>query len=193
MSNALKYPPEGGDYNRGIPFIAISSVLGLLGTSTTIIRIYMRTVERKLGLDDLCIVLANIIYLLELSFAGLSVRAGYGRHLFYLTKPQVVEATKWTFVTQVLIFFVNPFWRTSICLFVLRIKQTRWLRWSMYTLIGCLFIFCIIPLVAFLAQCHPINAYWDRTQGTCSLPTTYNNTLYAYKGWKNLKQPISRD
>lgn len=56
----------------------------------------------------------------------------------------------------------------SICLFLLRIVDSKRVKQGMYTLIGCLIIFTAISTFLFLGVCRPLNAYWDvGVNGVC--------------------------
>ena len=58
--------------------------------------------------------------------------------------------------------------KTSICLFLLRIVDSRKIRIAIYALIGCLITFTTISVCLFLGVCRPLNAYWDvGVDGVC--------------------------
>ena len=60
------------------------------------------------------------------------------------------------------------FTKISICLFLLRIVDSRRIRIAIYVLIGCLIIFTTICACLFLGVCRPLKAYWDvGVDGVC--------------------------
>lgn len=172
-------PPPAGDVNRGTTFIALAVVFGFLSTATTAIRIGIRALSHQLGWDDLAIVLASSLVAIELVFNGLQYHTGDGRHMYYLTESQVVTTLKWGYVTEFFLFLIICFTKISICLFVLRIKKTGWLKWCLYTLMGGLVITTLVCEVILFAQCRPIHAFWDRKSGTCWDPVIYNDAIWA--------------
>ena len=93
---------------------------------------------------------------------------GLGRHEYYLTHSQrrnfkIIGWVDWmqTFITLMLT-------KTSICLFLLRIVDSRKIKIAIYALIGCLITFTTICVCLFLGVCRPLKAYWDvGVDGVC--------------------------
>ena len=178
---AFERPPDG-DASRAPALLAVSIVFGLLATVSTLLRLGVRFMSRKLGWDDAMIAVAILLLIAQTVFTGLAVRAGDGRHEYYLTIPQVQEALKWNYVTEILLFLIIPFTKISICLFVARIKNTGWLRWLLRGIIAGLVITTIVPFVVLFVQCHPIDAFWDKDAGTCLSPQILNDVNYVQVG-----------
>ena len=58
--------------------------------------------------------------------------------------------------------------KTSICLFLLRIVDSRKIKIAIYALIGCLITFTTVCVCLFLGVCRPLKAYWDvGVDGVC--------------------------
>ena len=53
------------------------------------------------------------------------------------------------------------FTKISICLFLLRIVDSRKVRIALYSLIGGLVLFTSVSVCLFLGVCRPSRAYWD--------------------------------
>jgi len=51
--------------------------------------------------------------------------------------------------------------KISICLFLLRIVDSRGTRLALFSLIGFLVLGTITCIALFLGICRPLNAYWD--------------------------------
>lgn len=86
---------------------------------------------------------------------------GLGRHEYYLTTSQrrISQAIGWadwiqTFITLALV-------KISICLFLLRIVESRNVKRGMYALIGFTSLFTAICVFLLLGVCRPLKAYWD--------------------------------
>ena len=80
--------------------------------------------------------------------------------MYYLTPTQrrnfkIIGWADWiqTFITLM-------FTKISICLFLLRIVDSRRIRIAIYVLIGCLIIFTTVCACLFLGVCRPLKAYW---------------------------------
>ncbi len=48
----------------------------------------------------------------------------------------------------------------SICLFLLRILDSRLVARGMYALMACLVIFTAVSIFMFIGVCRPLKAYW---------------------------------
>lgn len=175
-------PPPGGDVNRGTTFIVMAAVFASLSLATTTIRITVRSIKHQLGWDDYTIAVATFLLLLELVFNGLQYHTGSGRHAYYLSGLQRRESLKWVYITQVFLFLIVCTTKVSICLFILRIKKTGWLRWCLYALMVGLVSATIPCIVILFAQCRPVRAYWDRSAGVCWDPKIYADAIWAQVG-----------
>ena len=185
MSEHSQLPrPPGGDVNRGAALVVLCSILGLVTASTTIARISVRTLSRQVGSDDLVIGAATIFLVTGEIFNGLSYGAGYGRHVVYLDPKQVQNVLKYSFITQIFLYLVNSLTKISICLFILRIKKTGWLKWCLYVLMGGLIVTAATCWIVLFAQCRPIYRNWDRTNphGSCWDPSIYEDVVWAQVG-----------
>ena len=175
-------PPRGGDVNKGTTFIILVAVLGPISTITTALRVGVRIANRQQSWDDFTIALATILVLIEFVFNGLQYHAGIGRHLFYLSPEHAMDALKWSYVTIILFFIIVCLTKISICLFILRIKKTGWLKWVLYALMTGLVITTLAPEIILFVECQPIRSFWDRRVGNCWQQTIYDNVVWAQAG-----------
>ena len=185
MAEPAQLPlPPGGDVNRGATLVVLCAVFGFISTTTTIIRVTVRGLSRQLSWDDFAISAATVFLITGEIFNGLSYGSGFGRHSVYLTPKQVQAILKWSFVTQIFLYLVNSLTKVSICLYILRIKKTGWLKWSMYALMAGLFITAATCLIVLFAQCRPIYRNWDRMNphGSCWEPKVYEDAIWAQVG-----------
>ena len=178
----LPPPPDGDVSSRAQALLAVVVVSSTIATASTVLRLAVRSVSRKLGWDDATMALATLLLVIQTVFGGLEYGAGFGRHQYYLTIPAVQTIFKWNFITEVLLFLIIPLTKISICLFVARIKNTGWLKWLLRGLIAGLVITTIVPIVVLLAECQPIYAFWDKTAGTCWNPQILNDVNYVQVG-----------
>ncbi|KAL8759409.1 MAG: hypothetical protein Q9199_000778 [Rusavskia elegans] len=172
-------PPVDGDVNRGTQFLIIAVVFGALSTITTAIRITVRIIKRQFGYDDFAISLATGLMLIELVFNGLEYHEGAGRHAYYLSERQQQRSLMWNYVTQYLLFLIISITKIGICLFILRIKNTGWLPWCLYTLMGGLVLTTLPCIIILSAQCQPLWALWTPEAGTCWSRDVYNDAIWA--------------
>ncbi len=171
-----------GDVDRGTTLIVLAAVLTFFSTITTIMRIFIRAIKHQLGWDDFSITLAILLLLVQLTFTGLEYHAGDGHHVFYLKTSQRVEVVKWNYITEFLLFFIICLTKISICLFILRIKKTGWLKWCLYGLMAGLVVTTLVCEIILFAQCQPIRAWWDRSAGKCWNLAIYNGSIWVQIG-----------
>ena len=96
------------------------------------------------------------------------VLTGLGRHEYFLTAAQrrlfqIIGWADWiqTFITLALM-------KISICLFLLRIVDTKQVARAMYAVIIYITLFTAVTIFLFLGVCRPLRAYWDvGVDGVC--------------------------
>ena len=175
-------PPPDGDVTKGTSFIIIVAVLGFFSTTTTVLRLGVRIANRQQGWDDLTIALAMVITWIQAVFDVLQYRAGIGRHAYYLSSTQAIDAIKWGYVETMLFFITVGLTKISICLFILRIKKTGWLKWVLYALMTGIMMTTAAPEIIMFVQCRPMRAFWDRKSGKCWDQTIYNAVIFVHFG-----------
>ncbi|KAI4797452.1 hypothetical protein E4T44_11664 [Aureobasidium sp. EXF-8845] len=77
---------------------------------------------------------------------------------------------KLTWATQVLLFPTICLMKVSICVLILRIKDTRTLRYILGAVITGLVLTNFECLLVLLAECSPLDAYWNGTSATHCWP-----------------------
>ncbi len=175
-------PPPDGNVTKGTTFIILATVLTSISLITTAMRLGVRITNRQQGWDDLTIALAMILGLVQLVFSGLQYHAGIGRHAYYLGQTQAMDAVKWSYVAMTMFFVIVCLTKISICLFILRIKKTGWLKWVLYTLMAGQVITTAAPEIILFVQCRPVRSFWDRSIGQCWDQSIYNAVVWAHFG-----------
>ncbi len=173
---------SGAPPNRGPTIIILVSVLTSISVITTTIRLVVRQLKRQLGSDDLVIGIGVILSILQWAFNILEALNGFGQHISYLSPEQVQDILKWTWASEIVLFVVLPLTKISICLFIFRIKDRGWLKWFLYSLMVGLVATNLTCFVILFAQCHPLNAYWDREAGTCWNANIYDDAIWVQVG-----------
>jgi len=159
-------PPPGGDQDRGSALRSVSLVTMIL----ILISLFMRLATRRfivhqLGLDDLLIFIATVLSVVSTGFNLQQVAIGGGRHEFYLTPPTIIQVVKWSDLSEFLLIWVTALTKISICIFVMRIPNSKRLTKLLYALIALLVVVNGACVIAFLAQCRPMEALWDPAVG----------------------------
>ena len=112
-------------------------------------------------------------------FNILQVQNGGGRHMIYLTLHQIIEAAKFLQLAEILAIFASGLTKISICLFVIRIPNSKRLVTSLYVLIGALVVVNLAYAMILCLQCRPIEHLWNPfVHGSC-----WNKNVYLISGY----------
>ena len=113
----------------------------------------------------------------------LQVHAGYGRHLYCLSKQQIREAAKWTTLSEVQSLIGIYFVKVSVCFFIMRMLS-RTNRAIQRTLVGFLTVLSILMVANVLLlclRCIPIQGIWDHEVASrCILPSKIEKVSKAF-------------
>ena len=91
-----------------------------------------------------------------------AVSCRVGRHAYYLTLLQLVEAAMWVYISQPILILSTMFSKISICLFLLRlfVRSTPWKR-ALWSLIAFIVATNVASASVGLLQCEPVEKLWD--------------------------------
>lgn len=153
--------PPNGDENQGTKYIVAAWIMVMAALVSSIVRVLVRSrITRNFGSDDWWMVVTMICNLVGLGFVTQEVKDGEGRHMYYLTKSQIENFTVIGWLDWMQTFITICFCKISICLFLLRIKNTAANKIFMYGLIAANVIMTIVITGMFAGLCNPPNAYW---------------------------------
>ena len=110
---------------------------------------------------------------------------GVGRHTYYLSFEDSIQANKWNTIAQVPLTLSTTFARASICLFLLRLFTINiaWRR-ILYLVNGLNIISGLVASTTILSACRPVGKIWNpEAPGTCRAPNI-NNGLSLFQGGK---------
>ncbi len=170
------------DGNLGPALVITGSVLLALVVVTTALRLLVRARNRMLGCDDLTILLVAVLATARLGCQAAQVRHGDGRHAVMLDPEEYRAVNQLGWYALVLFFVAICLLKTSICLLLLRLKNERWLRWLIYGTMAGLVITNGGVVVILIAECRPLDAFWDGDMGRCWDPRVRVFGIYASIG-----------
>ncbi|KAI8275647.1 hypothetical protein K4K59_010140, partial [Colletotrichum sp. SAR11_240] len=124
------------DEDIGPASVATAAVLTALMIITTSARIWVRAANRKLGWDDWTILIASGVSIVRFAFVVKQQQYGNGRHRVYLSDYDYMMINMYGWWGQILLFLAVAFLKVSICLLILRIKDTKVLKILLYTIMG---------------------------------------------------------
>lgn len=111
---------------------------------------------------------------------------GGGRHVYYLTTQQQLQAVKWSWISQPTAIFLFVPGKASIAMLTLRFmgRNTVWRRAILYWIIATIFIVNSLGVIFTFVQCDPPRAIWTPgLQSHCWDPKVqehYNFFVAAY-------------
>lgn len=111
---------------------------------------------------------AQSVNLVGLGFVTAEVCDGVGRHEYYLSAPQRRRFDILAWLDWMQTFICIMLCKISICLFLLRIKNTTGNKRAMYAFIGCNVLLTATICFLFCGVCRPLMAFWDYgVEGKC--------------------------
>ncbi|KAI5255296.1 hypothetical protein E4T42_01991 [Aureobasidium subglaciale] len=149
--------------DKGPTLLILTCLLFSLAFITTVLRCWVRWGSRKIGVDDGLMALTTVLSIGRMAIQIVSVRYGNGKHREFVSDHDYQIINMLTWYTQILLFPTICLMKVSICLLILRIKDTRTLRYILGAVITGLVLTNLECLVVLLAECSPVKAYWNGT------------------------------
>ncbi|PVI02161.1 hypothetical protein DM02DRAFT_653786 [Periconia macrospinosa] len=175
--------------NAGPAINAVNWTEASLGILVLFARLYTRIfIVRKLGWDDLCIVLAVILSVIMSALVTVEVSYGFGRHVAYVSPSSLIHALKYFWLSSPFAILGAMFGKIAIALLLLRILgkgRHKVYKAILWTLIVLLLAVHIVVNVMTFSQCRPtwwlweqFNPAWRGERGTCWNPKYHKNYWY---------------
>ncbi|QLI68405.1 uncharacterized protein G6M90_00g049520 [Metarhizium brunneum] len=165
MSNGfIKFDPSLVDESNGSVVLVLCVVFSVLISISTTSRIAMKIATKAgLGAADYFIVIALAFNLTANVLEIQSVQSGFGRHLQFLTREQVLTVRRFS---QYNILFANiSLWavKISVCFFILALIQGvhRRTTWIVYALIAITTTASTCQGIFWGLQASPLRKLWE--------------------------------
>ena len=108
----------------------------------------------------------------------IEIRAGFGRHVYDLSLPQLSLAVKYIILSETAFTLSLALSKISICLFLLEIlsnSSAKKRQWFLYFTICLLLVTAAVCVGQQLGQCQPVTKLWSpEVPGSCA------NTKFSY-------------
>lgn len=170
------------DENIGPIIVGVTASLTFMIVVTTSLRLYSRWALGKLGWDDYTIAITAVLAVIRTAIQGLQTKHGNGRHQVYVSADDYMYNNMLGFYTQIFLFASSCLLKVSVCLLLLRIKDTGALRNLLYTIMAGLFVTNFGFIIIMLVQCSPVETYWKGTGGVCWDPRVRIHAFYITIG-----------
>lgn len=181
--------PLPEDENLGSHLLMTAAILLAPTILTTILRLWAR--KKVPGWDDFTIAIAAVLTIALNVLSIYGVQNGKGRHVCFLHKKQILEIGKYSWINQIVLFWALFFIKMSVCLLILRVKKTKFLRLATVTIIGLMATSTCIACAALIAECRPVSAFWDRLEGECRPPDFRIYSIWVQAGKPQSKSKMS--
>ncbi|KAI9652256.1 MAG: hypothetical protein M1831_007104 [Alyxoria varia] len=128
------------------------------------------------GWDDLVILIALVLVILESGVTSYAISQGLGQHINEFEDPaKLVNALKWTVIADTPGIFVFSTPKLAFAILLDRIlnvgKTSKALKALLYTPAVLSVLFSVAGCAVWLRQCDPIEGLWDQTAGAECLST----------------------
>ncbi|CAO2654585.1 Nn.00g113180.m01.CDS01 [Neocucurbitaria sp. VM-36] len=169
--------------DKGPTIVSMSVVFTTIAFVTTCLRLWVRKGRRALGLDDYTITAAMCLTIVE---AGLTIQAvthGKGKRGIYLSRSDREYINMYSWYAQHVLFAAMALVKISVCLLVMRIKNSKAMKWLTGVVIAVLCTSALECSIVLLAQCRPISAHWRPTPGACWPAEVRIYSIYVQAGF----------
>lgn len=170
--------PLPEDENLGSHLLMTAAILLAPTILTRILRLWAR--KKVPGWDDFTIAIAAVLTIALNVLSIYGVQNGKGRHVCFLHKKQILEIGKYSWINQIVLFWALFFIKMSVCLLILRVKKTKFLRLATVTIIGLMATSTCIACAALIAECRPVSAFGIDLRENVGL-RIFGSTLSGYK------------
>lgn len=156
--------PEG---NWGTPMAVLTAVFLGIVIFVLALRIFTRIhIVHHFWWDDFTIILAVLGTTIGAGLDFKEIHYGFGKHQQFLSPHNLLEFKKYTYGEWIQTFATLMWTKVSICLFLIRIPNSKPLRVPLQWAVAFLLFSNTILTTLWIMQCQPVHAAWDG-QGRC--------------------------
>ncbi|KAL8728430.1 MAG: hypothetical protein Q9166_005392 [cf. Caloplaca sp. 2 TL-2023] len=157
----------GTEGNWGPPIIILTAVFLLIVLFILALRIFTRVwIVHAFWWDDFTIILAVLGTTIGAALDFVEVHYGFGKHQQFLTDHEIRQFRKYTYGEWIQTFATLMWTKVSICLFLIRLPQSKALKRPLQWTVAFLLFSNVILTTVLIMQCQPLHAAWD-DDGRC--------------------------
>jgi hypothetical protein len=175
--------PAGGDINIGPGIMGEGWTLYTLCTIVVAARVYTQVrLTQQFGAGDVVMIGAWMFGILQLIMQTLAFTHGWGRHFFFLSDTQRVNAMEMVFVSEPMAIMCSTLGRVSFMFLMLRLfGNTKARRWFIYFLMAEQLIANLFTCITIFTQCGNVHSLWDPVgePSKCWSPDVQTDTGYV--------------
>ncbi|KAE8353211.1 hypothetical protein BDV28DRAFT_148276 [Aspergillus coremiiformis] len=175
------------DHRTTAGILALYYALTAIAVLLVLLRAWVRLhLTKNWGWDDTFIVIALAALLTGLVVIQLQANVGLGRHVIYLENPKqgFLEILKYSMIYQIVNVSCAMITKYSISLYILRIRDSRALRWALAWIMLFMTLATIGAVVIIAVSCIPLEHLWNKSiPGTCLPPSKVYSVAHVQSGF----------
>ncbi|KAI4266380.1 MAG: hypothetical protein LQ337_008809 [Flavoplaca oasis] len=157
----------GTEGNWGPPIIILTAVFLAIVIFVLALRIFTRVwIVHAFWWDDFTIILAVLGTTIGAALVFVEVHYGFGKHQQFLSDHEIRQFRKYTYGEWIQTFATLMWTKVSICLFLIRLPQSKALKRPLQWTVAFLLFSNTICTTILIMQCQPLHAAWD-DDGRC--------------------------
>ncbi|KAI4253481.1 MAG: hypothetical protein L6R42_007563 [Xanthoria sp. 1 TBL-2021] len=157
----------GTEGNWGPPIIILTAVFLAIVLFVLALRIFTRVwIVHAFWWDDFTIILAVLGTTIGAALDFVEVHYGFGKHQQFLSDHEIRQFRKYTYGEWIQTFATLMWTKVSICLFLIRLPQSKALKRPLQWTVAFLLFSNTICTTILIMQCQPLHAAWD-DNGRC--------------------------
>ncbi|KAM3071869.1 hypothetical protein ACMFMG_009723 [Clarireedia jacksonii] len=167
--------------------LAVTITFLVLGVTAVALRFYTRVIAANLiGNDDILVLGALILYIIMASFLFIGVQHGMGQHEDDLEIDDVVESSKYIWLT--ILFYINvvTIVKASMTTCLLRLAVGSPYEYILWGALAVNIILCFIASFYMIFNCRPIEYAWTQANADVDGHCNYDSADalgYAWAGF----------
>ncbi|KAH6874690.1 hypothetical protein B0T10DRAFT_415115 [Thelonectria olida] len=168
-------PARAAESNLG-RILGITTTFHVVALTCVCLRLYVRLgLVKAAGRDDWTMVASGICAFVGWLIFVLQSFHGLGHHQDTIAQLDYIELQKVGFWQSIIsATCAMALLKISIALNLLRLSQSRWYSWSLWTSIGFVSAYSFMGVMTFFLHCQPMARHWDtRIDGTCYPPVLF--------------------
>ncbi|KAL2795836.1 hypothetical protein BJX66DRAFT_336543 [Aspergillus keveii] len=178
----LTYTSCGYPTSDDTTIFPLTNLIGLIVAILAVaLRVTYRAVDRRLGLDDIMIIV-SLLFAAAISGIGLKLRDyGLGKDMWTIPFEDIRQTLILFFIEEELYCICIALIKISMLLLYLRLFPNAGIRATVFVALGLTVIWGTVSFFVLLFSCWPISYYWNEWdgehEGRC---ISHNNILLAH-------------
>ncbi|KAL2857733.1 hypothetical protein BJY01DRAFT_201994 [Aspergillus pseudoustus] len=178
----LTYTTCGYPTSNDTKVFPLTNLVGIVVAILAVaLRVMYRAMDRRLGLDDIMIIIA-LLFAAAVSGIGLKLRDyGLGKDMWTIPSDDIRQTLKLFFIEEELYCICVALVKISMLLLYLRLFPNGRIRSAVFVALGLTAAWEVVSFFVLLFSCWPISYYWNQWdgehKGRC---ISHNNFLLAH-------------